>query len=339
MFCTVEQLKPYLPLLRPDSGEAHLSNALLGQKLGEKAVGIQSRGRLAGYGVLPAPPTVVKRLVIPTNPAEGETLDCGNLRFSFADTAGQLRIEIGLDEEETAANVAAKLSETPAKTLCTAVADGSDVLVTATEPATDFLFRTSSDDLTITSETALSQRNLILRTLNLEEVASEELAVIGAHWDPELQKAAAVYRQQAAWIQSLFDAGLFDYGFSQVIPTESLCSPEDVRGDVPGFKAEVTGTPTLHQVTELCTGYSSIVYALAALAGYPVTGLTDDQASLYRRIVRLLVAATIHRSLAGLKIEGYAQLSGALNPQANAISVQAFETLCQLQGGYFDEVF
>ncbi len=68
-------------------------------------------------------------------------------------------------------------------------------------------------------------------------------------------------------------------------------------------------------------------------------GLTGDQAATFREIVKLLVASVIERGYAGLKIEGFGQIAGALDPQANSLTVQAFEALKKLGANYFDEVF
>lgn len=340
MFCTVEQLKPYLPLLRPDSGEAHLAAARLQQKLDTKAGQIRGRARLAGYGTLPVPALVAKELTLNSQPIAGEVLNCGNTFFTYvvgAPAPGQ--IQIGGSVAVTATNLASVLAANTGKTLCTATAAGPVVTATANERATDFLLSTDSAGTEIETVTALTQRDLLLRTLNLEEAAAEELAVVGAHWDPALQKLAESFRKQASWIRDLFDAGQFDMAFALELPTEPLATPDEVRGLVPGFQAVVSGTPTLHQASELCAGYSAVLYALAAIQGHSVVGLTGDQAATFREIVKLLVASVIERGYAGLKIEGFGQIAGALDPQANSLTVQAFESLKKLGANYFDEVF
>lgn len=338
-FATVEQFKTYLLLLLPGSGEGHLAESRLLQKLEAKASSIRGRARHAGYGTLAAPTTVTKQITVDTNPTAGQVLNAGNTVFVFTvGTPAVGQIQIGVSAAATAGNVATALTGSTSKSLCVAGAVGDVVDAVANDPATDFLLTTDAPGLTIETISALTQRDLLLRTLNLEEAAAEELATIGAHWDPELQKLAEKFRVKARWVRDMFDGGFFDESFSDDLPVDPLATPDDVRGEVPGFKAEVTGTPTLHQANELCAGYSAVVYSLAAIQGYAVSGLTTDQVNVYREIVKCLVGAVIERAYGGTKIEGFGAVSGALDPQANSLATRALEGIKSLAGNYYDEV-
>jgi hypothetical protein len=152
--------------------------------------------------------------------------------------------------------------------------------------------------VSINQQRLTENQKLLLSLLNLELPLAEFTMSKAPEIEENIQVVTVTQRSAALKNISRFENRLFDYSFSEELPSESLCREGESTCFVYQFqrkKPDINSTPTSITINKIELRYSALVYPLMRLAGYPVTDLTDEQREPFARIVAKFTSACVLR--------------------------------------------
>lgn len=172
-------------------------------------------------------------------------------------------------------------------------------------------------------------QKLVLKHFTLDDVYADLILsrspeVRDEHLQSVLQQKSAIIDQKllVAKMWARFDGlRLFDRAFDLDLPTESLAKVSECVSLVYHFQRfplDVDSKPSIFTVARIATRYSALVYAVAALLGYPTMDLTSKHRLIYSKMVSEFTSSTILRIRAEIE-------NPSIDRQANAIGALAEE--------------